>query len=143
MANAPVHRALALCGGGALALAVGLSNTLELAVIAGIACIVGELWLSPDLDLGEGSRAYRWWGPLRVIWWPYMALVPHRSALSHWPVLGSAGRLLYLGAPVLVALWAADVDVAVLVTAHRAEVAAVVAGLEVSVWVHWIADRCA
>lgn len=56
--------------------------------------LVGGLWLSPDLD--TRSRATRRWGPLALLWWPYRRLLSHRSAFSHTPLLGSAGRLLYL-----------------------------------------------
>ncbi|WP_370455492.1 DUF2227 family putative metal-binding protein [Synechococcus sp. RSCCF101] len=54
----------------------------------------GGLWLSPDLD--TRSRALRRWGPLGWIWWPYRRLLPHRSPISHAPLLGTAGRLLLL-----------------------------------------------
>jgi uncharacterized metal-binding protein len=60
--------------------------------------LVGGLWLSPDLD--TRSNATRRWGALALLWWPYRRLLSHRSALSHTPLLGSAGRLLYLAAVV-------------------------------------------
>src|SRR6267154_1876546 len=56
-------------------------------VFAGYAC-------AGDLDLK--SREYRRWGPLRFLWWPYRALVPHRSWISHGLLLGGAIRVLYL-----------------------------------------------
>jgi uncharacterized metal-binding protein len=62
--------------------------------VAGSAFLLGGLWLSPDLDLP--SRASRRWGPLRALWWPYRRLLRHRSLLSHSPVLGSALRLAWL-----------------------------------------------
>jgi uncharacterized metal-binding protein len=34
--------------------------------------------------------------PSALIWTPYAYLVKHRSPLSHWPVVGTIGRLLYL-----------------------------------------------
>lgn len=57
--------------------------------------MTGDLFLSPDLD-GAASNCKRRWGPLRFIWRLYEKL-PHRSPLSHWPIIGDAGRLLYLG----------------------------------------------
>jgi uncharacterized metal-binding protein len=63
-------------------------------VVAGLAFLLGGLWLSPDLD--THSRATARWGPLRWLWWPYRRLLRHRSLLSHSPVLGSTGRLAYL-----------------------------------------------
>ena len=59
---------------------------------AGLAFLIGGLWLSPDLD--TRSNPSRRWGPLRLLWWPYRQLLRHRSLLSHSPFLGSAGRLM-------------------------------------------------
>ena len=58
--------------------------------------LVGGLLLSPDLD--TRSNATRRWGPLRALWWPYRRGLSHRSLLSHTPGIGTAGRLLYMGA---------------------------------------------
>jgi uncharacterized metal-binding protein len=68
------------------------------ALVGGLGFLVGGLWLSPDLD--TRSNASRRWGPLAVLWWPYRRLLSHRSALSHTPLLGSAGRLAYLAAAI-------------------------------------------
>jgi uncharacterized metal-binding protein len=62
--------------------------------MAAVGFLAGGLWLSPDLD--TRSRATRRWGPLALLWWPYRRVLSHRSALSHTPLLGSAGRLAYL-----------------------------------------------
>jgi uncharacterized metal-binding protein len=70
------------------------------AVAAG-AFLVGGLWLSPDLD--TRSRATNRWGPLGWLWWPYRRGLSHRSLLSHSPVIGTAGRLLYLALALLLA----------------------------------------
>jgi uncharacterized metal-binding protein len=64
------------------------------ALMAAVGFLAGGLWLSPDLD--TRSRATRRWGPLALLWWPYRRVLSHRSALSHTPLLGSAGRLAYL-----------------------------------------------
>jgi len=66
---------------------------------AGLSFLLGGLWLSPDLD--TRSNPTRRWGPLRLLWWPYRRLLRHRSLLSHSPLLGTGGRLLYLGALLL------------------------------------------
>jgi len=68
-------------------------------VTASTAFLVGGLLLSPDLD--TRSNAIRRWGPLRLVWWPYRRLIVHRSVLSHSPLLGMAGRLVYLATVVL------------------------------------------
>jgi uncharacterized metal-binding protein len=62
-------------------------------VIATGAMIFSGLMFGPDLDLN--SRPYRRWGPLRFIWKPYQSLLPHRSLLSHGPVLGTLIRIIY------------------------------------------------
>jgi uncharacterized metal-binding protein len=69
---------------------------LELGTIAASAHFLGGYWLSPDLDIK--SRPFLRWGVLKIIWLPYQRLIPHRSPLSHAPVLGSLIRLLYLAA---------------------------------------------
>ncbi|MDI9407270.1 MAG: DUF2227 family putative metal-binding protein, partial [Chitinophagaceae bacterium] len=90
-------------------------------------------------------------GPLRLLWWPYRRLLSHRSMVSHTPLLGSAGRLLYLaalgmvlcllgrplGTPApaellqgLVALW----------SQQRSLLVAALVGIEASAWLHLIQD---
>jgi uncharacterized metal-binding protein len=69
--------------------------------VAAAAFLIGGLWLSPDLD--TRSKATRRWGPLRLLWWPYRHWLPHRSIVSHSPVLGTVGRLFYLGVLVILA----------------------------------------
>ena len=54
-------------------------------VLTALAFLVGGLWLSPDLDVR--SAALRRWGVLGAIWWPYRRLLPHRSLLSHGPLI--------------------------------------------------------
>ena len=61
--------------------------------IATIAMVFAGLMFGPDLDLQ--SRPYSRWGPLRFIWKPYQVALPHRSVLSHGPVLGTVIRILY------------------------------------------------
>ncbi len=69
---------------------------LELGIIAASAHFLGGYLLSPDLDIR--SHVFKRWGVLRVIWLPYQKAIPHRSPLSHAPVVGSVIRLLYLAA---------------------------------------------
>jgi uncharacterized metal-binding protein len=119
------------------------------ALAAGLAFLVGGLWLSPDLD--TRSNASRRWGPLAVLWWPYRRVLSHRSALSHTPLLGSAGRLLYLavtlallsqllqplGTPAAAELPAA---LGALWREQRAPLLAALVGLEASAWLHLLQD---
>jgi len=60
---------------------------------AAVGIAVGTLWLSPDLDLK--SEPYYRWGPLRVLWMPYVKAMPHRSIWSHGLLIGDVIRLLY------------------------------------------------
>ncbi len=65
------------------------------------------LILTPDLDVNAGSISEEeireisplgenlWW----IYWFPYRVILPHRSPLSHWPVVGTMGRLLYISIP--------------------------------------------
>ncbi|MGH9802748.1 MAG: metal-binding protein [Blastocatellia bacterium] len=64
-----------------------------MSVIATGAMLFSGLMFGPDLDLM--SRPYKRWGPLRFIWKPYQIALPHRSTLSHGPVLGTAIRIVY------------------------------------------------
>lgn len=62
-------------------------------IIATVAMLFSGLMFGPDLDLD--SKPYRRWGPLRFLWKPYQAALPHRSKLSHGPVLGTVIRVIY------------------------------------------------
>ncbi len=69
-------------------------------------CMAGLL-VNPDLDMRRFTHAEEvvkksfgrvlaglWF----VLWWPYARLVPsHRHPLSHFPLVGTFGRVLYLG----------------------------------------------
>ena len=116
---------------------------------AGLAFLLGGLWLSPDLD--TRSNPSRRWGPLRLLWWPYRRLLAHRSLLSHSPLLGTAGRLLYLAAlAVALCLLAQPLGAPspqellgkghALWQHHQPLLLAGLAGLEASAWLHLIQD---
>lgn len=121
----------------------------EVAMAAGLAFLMGGLLLSPDLDIH--SRPTARWGALGVLWWPYRRLLRHRSLLSHSPLLGTAGRLAYLGCivmmlaavleplgtPAPVRLWQQGQE---LWQKHQDMVIAAVAGIEASSWLHLIQD---
>lgn len=92
-----------------LILAVGSLPMSDPALTVGI---VSGLILSPDLDVDEGfiglahlrrvpfvgtSLAWLW----RAFWWPYSKTVPHRSAISHAPLVGTSLRVGYLALPLL------------------------------------------
>lgn len=80
-------------------------SPVEGAAWAGLGCLAGIL-LTPDLDQEGISHvenqlirltlgiAHLW----LAFWGPYASLIPHRSFLSHWPVLSTSVRLLYVWA---------------------------------------------
>lgn len=70
---------------------------------AAIGCLCG-IMLTPDLDQESISSSEYWlikwtmglgffW---TMIWYPYARCCKHRSNISHFPLLGTAGRLAYL-----------------------------------------------
>lgn len=69
----------------------GGNHTISLLVTG--AMLFAGLMFGPDLDLQ--SRPYNRWGPLRFIWKPYQIAMPHRSKLSHGPMLGTVIRVAY------------------------------------------------
>lgn len=59
-----------------------------------LGCLVGTIWLSPDLDLHH-SRPTKRWGWFKPIWKRYAKRSKHRG-ISHTPVVGTLTRVLYL-----------------------------------------------
>jgi len=68
------------------------NSAFTLAVAGGF--LFSGLMFGPDLD--TNSRQYQRWGWFRWIWRPYQKAMRHRSLLSHGPVIGTVGRVLYL-----------------------------------------------
>jgi uncharacterized metal-binding protein len=117
--------------------------------VAGLAFLIGGLWLSPDLD--TPSRPTRRWGPLSLLWWPYRRLLSHRSLLSHAPLLGTTLRLAYLGVlGALAALLLAPLggpaparwleQATALWAGQRPLLLTALVGLEASSWLHLLQD---
>lgn len=71
----------------------GMTNSTVLLAFA-VGFLLGTYFLSPDLDTKSGP--YRKWGLLRVFWYPYQKLMPHRSFLTHSFIIGDLIRLAYL-----------------------------------------------
>ncbi len=104
MASGKIHAAcsLALAATTFGAIAGGLGDT-RLGGACAAGCIAG-IFVTPDLDQEGISHSentlikatfgvgFLW----LMLWYPYAKLIPHRSPLSHFPVLGTALRLLYL-----------------------------------------------
>ncbi len=79
-----------------------LTGDVLLGGAAALGCYSG-IYLSPDLDLVQITRSerlamnrYRIVGLLFYLYWlPYGYAIPHRHPFSHWPILGTCGRVLY------------------------------------------------
>ncbi|MCX7925675.1 MAG: metal-binding protein [Fimbriimonadales bacterium] len=96
-------------------------ETRPLAWLAIASYTFSGVWLSSDLDVD--SSAYRRWGPLRVLWYPYQKLVPHRSWVSHGLGIGPILRVAYLIAVLLLLIFGlnwvlARIGLALQVDAH-------------------------
>jgi uncharacterized metal-binding protein len=72
-----------------------LTHRVELTIGLAASFLFSGLMFGPDLDI-HSVQTQRW-GWFQWLWQPYRKLVPHRSLLSHGPILGTLGRVLYLG----------------------------------------------
>lgn len=114
MASGQIHAgcsiALAAASFGGI---VGALNDYLAGAAGATGCLLGIL-LTPDLDqegLSSSENAvikhtlglgYLW----LLLWYPYARLIRHRSPWSHLPLLGTAGRLLYVSVLAAIpALW--------------------------------------
>lgn len=127
----------------------------EAGLAAATGCLVG-LFIDPDLDISNRTRsearvlrmfpALGWlW---MVLWWPYAKAIPHRHPLSHWPIIGTAGRLLYLSVILFLALMGLEVAFGIgaqileaLLTVPYEIWASFAFGLAVSDVGHWLFDQ--
>lgn len=85
-------------------LAFGLGGNLDAAFACATGSLLGVL-LSPDLDVDNPIHSNyiigKYFGCIGgavwfAFWRPYAWFIPHRSPLSHWPVLGTMLRVLYM-----------------------------------------------
>jgi uncharacterized metal-binding protein len=68
------------------------SPTESLAFFAGYT--FATFLMNPDLYLN--SEGYQSWGFLRFYWWPYQKALAHRCFLSHFPIISTIFRIIYL-----------------------------------------------
>ena len=136
MARRSTHLHVAILGAVAAFALMSWAGGAGPAAIGALACIFAEAFMGPDRD--QPSRAGMC-SPLGLFWWPYSRL-SHRGMLSHWPVVSTAVRTAYMGAPIVAALMLAGVDVEALALQHEATLWWAAGGLELSTWLHGIAD---
>lgn len=141
--HARASAALAATGG---IVVTAITGDLKAGASFACGCALGVM-MTPDLDqegIGKGEwkliQASLGVGFLWVwLWYPYARAIKHRSFLSHAPLVGTAGRLIYLlclptalwlagkisleWIPIWICLWA-------------------IAGLVVSDIGHWVLDFC-
>jgi len=60
-----------------------------------VAIFMHEHWATPDRDVEPSRKG----GISHVYWYPYGALIGHRSIWSHGMVVGTIGRLITVGGP--------------------------------------------
>ena len=145
MASGRAHALVSLVAAVPCGIAVGwLTADIGAGVAATVGCASG-IALSPDLDMAqeitESERLV-----IRHLWvagwlWtllflPYGWLFKHRG-ISHWPIVGTLGRLLYLYLfYLLLALWQSwPLSLPPLAWPWAA-------GLAWSDFLHWVLDRC-
>lgn len=109
-------------------------------LIAG-GCFFG-LWLSPDLDLPHCNARKRW-GVLQFIWTPYDRFFKHRSFASHFPIIGTGLRLIYLLVVPVVLLFVFLPSLFYLIVFNFWDSFGwIFCGLIITDSIHWIMDGC-
>jgi uncharacterized metal-binding protein len=121
----------------------GLTNFDFLLTFA-IGFLIGTFFLTPDLD--TYSNAYNKWGLLRIFWYPYRSVMPHRSFFTHTIIIGDIIRIVYMlivFSPFLfllnvIALGGNLIEIA---KEHEVEITTFVMGIVVASTLHIIADK--
>jgi uncharacterized metal-binding protein len=90
---------------------LALAITVDPFAIAGPLGAIGGMLIDPDLSdqhqvtTYTEHRLWRFFPPLGFIfqcyWFPPALLIPHRSWISHWPIVGTTWRILYQFGPLL------------------------------------------
>jgi uncharacterized metal-binding protein len=115
MPSGQVHGIISLAAGAAAGgIMFSITRNMTIAAALGGACMAGTI-ISPDLDEVNPTHSHMevrrgcgmvaaliWW----LLWQPYVLLMTrHRSWLSHFPVISTAGRVGYLGAIMIPVVW--------------------------------------
>jgi len=75
-----------------------------------------------------------------VLLLPYGLCFRHRHLLSHFPIIGTATRVAYVGVPLLLVAWRLGVDFSAIPRFVERTIAAVVIGVAVAEAAHAVAD---
>lgn len=117
------------------------------ALMGAVGCVAGTL-ISPDLDqqvvVHSAQRTLITHVPVLGWWWlglwdPYARAFPHRHALTHFPFIGTAGRVGYLW------LWKWALESFITITSPvvtPTQQMCFVTGLIISDIIHWVMDGC-
>ena len=109
---------------------VGISAKQASQIAAG--CLAG-VSIHPDLDQQEKASMKKPW---RMLWWPYGKIIPHRHPLSHAPILGTLGRVFYLGLLLYLLLAFANIKIEI----DQQLITNIVIGLAIADTGHFLAD---
>jgi len=148
--NGKAHATASIVAALPVGLAVGLALGPDVGLCAAGGCLAG-IFVNPDLDQLTIERAewkiIKWlpvigWGWL-MLWDIYARVCKHRGFLSHFPVVGTLGRLAYLELWDL-ALWLArgKPDSVMVTPAQMRRALGAFIGLAVSDTLHWVMDGC-
>lgn len=111
MSDGKTHRRVNILTGGAIIGGSILINAPLPVTVAAIAGSVAGTIISPDMDLNAALPASFMtkipgvrivWG---TVWRPYQLIFKHRSFWSHFPIVGTTGRVLYLMLWLLGTVW--------------------------------------
>jgi uncharacterized metal-binding protein len=83
--------------------------------LAAVGCWI-QIIMSPDLDVDDGyigdyylrKVGLEWWYDL--FWYPYRIGFKHRSKWSHFPIISTLLRLIYLVSPIIISTIFSDQD---------------------------------
>ncbi len=100
MPSQKVHDVSCLLGAGITASVGVIFWKMPLFAISG-GMAMGAL-IHPDWDYAEARGVLAELGPLKYLVKPYGLLIPHRHWLSHLPVVGTIGRVVYIMLPLLI-----------------------------------------
>jgi len=111
VSDGKTHRRVNIITGGAIVGGSILINAPLPVTVAAIAGSVAGTIISPDMDLNAALPASFMtkipgvrivWG---TVWRPYQLIFKHRSFWSHFPIVGTTGRVLYLMLWLLGTVW--------------------------------------